>query len=122
MAALAPNTVSANDQEAEALLANDDWALLRAMLREADAAQLQHYVERLSQPGALTAALNWYRANVRAGMVGQTALRDGGLVQCPVMGVWGNQGVCAWGVSTHGAVETCRARRQCADRGADDGQ
>lgn len=64
------------------------------MLWEADAAQQQRYVERISQPGALTAALNWYRANVRAGMLGQTALRDSKQLACPVMGVWGDHGMC----------------------------
>lgn len=80
-------------QEAEQLLAANDWTLLRAMLREADHAQQQRYVDRLSQPGALTGALDWYRANVRAGMLGQTQLRAGGVLDCPVMGVWGDQGV-----------------------------
>ena len=76
------------------MLAANDWVLLRAMLREADPAQQQRYVERMSQPGSLRAALNWYRANVRAGMLGQTELRSSDvLMHCPVMGVWGDQGV-----------------------------
>ncbi len=47
---------------AEELLQRDDWRLLREWLR--DAADGELYVEELSKPGALTAGLNWYRANL----------------------------------------------------------
>jgi pimeloyl-ACP methyl ester carboxylesterase len=47
---------------AEALLAQDDWRLAREWLRgNGDA---DRYLVELARPGALTAALNWYRANV----------------------------------------------------------
>ncbi len=47
---------------AEELLTRDGWALFREWLRdEGDAA---HYLEELARPGALTAGLNWYRANL----------------------------------------------------------
>lgn len=46
---------------AEELLTQDDWKLFREVLRgEGD---VDRYVADLSRPGALTAALNWYRAN-----------------------------------------------------------
>jgi pimeloyl-ACP methyl ester carboxylesterase len=48
--------------EAEELLLRDDAALLRQWL--GDAADLDRYVEDLRRPGALTAGLNWYRANL----------------------------------------------------------
>jgi pimeloyl-ACP methyl ester carboxylesterase len=35
---------------------------LRSIYAGLPAARVEHYVERFSQPGALTAALNWYRA------------------------------------------------------------
>jgi pimeloyl-ACP methyl ester carboxylesterase len=47
---------------AEELLSRDDWALLREWLRgEGD---VDRYLADLSRPGALTAGLNWYRANL----------------------------------------------------------
>ena len=48
---------------AEEALRRDDWALLRGWLR--DAVDIERYVADLSRPGALTAALNYYRANIR---------------------------------------------------------
>jgi len=48
--------------EAEEILRKDDWALAREWMAthpERDAA-----LERLARPGALTAGLNWYRANM----------------------------------------------------------
>jgi pimeloyl-ACP methyl ester carboxylesterase len=47
---------------AEELLPRDDWKLLREWTREHG--DVDRYVEDLARPGALTAALNWYRANV----------------------------------------------------------
>ena len=47
---------------AEALLARDDWRLFREWLR--DDGDIERYVADLARPGALTAALNWYRANL----------------------------------------------------------
>jgi pimeloyl-ACP methyl ester carboxylesterase len=46
---------------AEALIQREDWKLFREML--ADARDRDRYIADLSRPGALTAALNWYRAN-----------------------------------------------------------
>jgi pimeloyl-ACP methyl ester carboxylesterase len=47
---------------AEELLQRDDWRLFREWLR--DDGDTDRYIEELSQPGALTAGLNWYRANL----------------------------------------------------------
>ena len=47
---------------AEELLQRDDWYLLRTLL--AGASDLERYIADLGQPGALTPALNWYRANL----------------------------------------------------------
>lgn len=46
---------------AEDLIQKDDWYLLRVLLQ--GAADLDTYIRTLSEPGALTAGLNWYRAN-----------------------------------------------------------
>ena len=47
---------------AEELLQRDDWRLTRDWLH--GDGDIDRYVADLSRPGALTAALNWYRANV----------------------------------------------------------
>lgn len=47
---------------AEQLLMRDDWKLFRQFL--AGAGDQNRYLHDLSRPGALTAALNWYRANL----------------------------------------------------------
>lgn len=47
---------------AEQILQRDDWYLLRTLFQTG--ADAERYVEELSQPGALTAGLNWYRANM----------------------------------------------------------
>ena len=49
-------------EEAEELLLRDDAALLREWL--GDAADAERYLADLSRPGALTAGLNYYRANL----------------------------------------------------------
>jgi pimeloyl-ACP methyl ester carboxylesterase len=46
---------------AEELIRRDDWKLFREMV--GDARDRDRHVADLSRPGALTAALNWYRAN-----------------------------------------------------------
>lgn len=47
---------------AEAMLQADDWRLMRVLLN--GQADFEHYRNILSAPGALTAGLNWYRANL----------------------------------------------------------
>jgi pimeloyl-ACP methyl ester carboxylesterase len=47
---------------AEELVRRDDWKLFREVLR--GHGDLERYVSDLARPGALTAALNWYRANL----------------------------------------------------------
>ncbi|MFL5926024.1 MAG: alpha/beta fold hydrolase [Gaiellaceae bacterium] len=47
---------------AEEVLPRDDWKLLREWTR--GNGDIDRYVEDLSRPGAVTAGLNWYRANV----------------------------------------------------------
>ncbi|HLZ19711.1 MAG TPA: alpha/beta hydrolase [Smithellaceae bacterium] len=47
---------------AESLLQQDDWKLFREILR--NHSEFANWTKDLSRPGALTAALNWYRANL----------------------------------------------------------
>jgi pimeloyl-ACP methyl ester carboxylesterase len=46
----------------EELLQRDDWYLLRELIH--GGGDVDQYIQTLSQPGALTAGLNWYRANL----------------------------------------------------------
>ena len=48
---------------AEDLIQRNDWYLMRTLL-EGSGENFETYIANLSEPGALTAALNWYRANV----------------------------------------------------------
>ncbi len=72
---------------AEATVSADDWAWLRMFSRgDGDTGQ---WIEDLSRPGALTAALNWARANLAPRLPGpQPSLPP---VQAPVLGVWSDR-------------------------------
>jgi epoxide hydrolase 4 len=48
---------------------------------------IEHYIEALSQPGALTAALNYYRANVPGGTLRKFA--QGGRINAETLVIWG---------------------------------
>jgi pimeloyl-ACP methyl ester carboxylesterase len=72
---------------AEASLMRNDWALFKEWTRgQGDA---DRYVKDLSRPGALTAALNWYRANVRPQMPAAIAAAVPPKIGVPAMGLWG---------------------------------
>jgi pimeloyl-ACP methyl ester carboxylesterase len=74
---------------AEEWLSGNDFANLRAWSRHPD---IDHVVADLSRPGAMTAALNIYRANVHPRtMVGASMAFP--LVQAPTMGVWSSRDV-----------------------------
>lgn len=70
---------------AETWLPRDDWRMLRTMA--GDTGDVDRYIEDLSRPGALTAALNWYRANIAPG---DFISREHPLppVRCPTLGIW----------------------------------
>jgi len=69
--------------KAEEVLGEDDFLRLRMMLNTAGSeADTEEYMRVLGQPGALTAALNWYRA-MKPGLVG-----DIGPITMPTMFVW----------------------------------
>ena len=72
------------DGVAEATIAYDGWAWFRRFSR-GDGDQ-ERYLEDLSRPGALTASLNWYRANLAPRMPG--AAPDLPPVRVPTMGIW----------------------------------
>jgi pimeloyl-ACP methyl ester carboxylesterase len=69
---------------AEATLQHDDWAWLRSFTR-GDGDQEQ-WIADLSRPGALTATLNWYRANLAPRLPRQAPELPP--VTAPTMGIW----------------------------------
>ncbi|QGK69826.1 alpha/beta fold hydrolase [Allosaccharopolyspora coralli] len=71
---------------AEKTLLADDAAKLRAIYQgKVSAPHVDDYVARLSEPGALTAALNWYRAMKYSGAVDP--------VEVPTLYVWSTEDV-----------------------------
>jgi len=70
---------------AEKLLQQDDWYLLKELAQ--GAGDQEHYMAEFSKPGALTAALNWYRANISPHRL---LTPPSGLpkVQAPTLGIW----------------------------------
>lgn len=70
---------------AETLLSRDGWRLLREWLR--GDGDLDRYVADLARPGALTAGMNWYRANLdpRLELERRPAPPP---VRAPTLGLW----------------------------------
>jgi pimeloyl-ACP methyl ester carboxylesterase len=70
---------------AEELLSRDDWKLAREWLR--GNGDIDRYISDLARPGALTAALSWYRANITPGReLGPP--RDFPSVPAATLGLW----------------------------------
>ncbi len=75
---------------AEENFTQNDWAFFRQWLN-GQGGDLEHFIEDLSRPGALTASLNWYRANIIPKRFGdQPGPVKLPAIGCPVMGVWGS--------------------------------
>ncbi len=71
--------------KAEHVLEEDDSLRLRAIFAGLPDERIEGYLARLREPGALTAALNWYRAISPADLDGL------GKVQVPTTLLWGDQ-------------------------------
>jgi pimeloyl-ACP methyl ester carboxylesterase len=69
---------------AETWLQHDDWALLRELSR--GNGDIDRYISDLSRPNALTASLNWYRANLAPRMPGPPPNLPS--VEAPTLGIW----------------------------------
>jgi pimeloyl-ACP methyl ester carboxylesterase len=69
---------------AEANLASDDWTMFRELA--AGYADVERAIADLSRPGALTASLNWYRANLAPRMPGPRP--EFPPVTAPALGIW----------------------------------
>lgn len=79
----------------EQLLAAGNWYMVRRMLRSQPACKgafsdddIARYVQCLSQPGAMKAALDYYRANL---MQGGMALARSAHSNVPTLVIWGEQ-------------------------------
>lgn len=73
---------------AEELLQRDDWRLMREWLH--GFGDGDRYTADLARPGALTAALNWYRANVHPSRE-LAPPRPVPPVAAPTLGMWGSR-------------------------------
>ena len=77
---------------AESVLPADDWAAFRqwawAGLASGQHEHLDRQIADLSRPGALVAALNLYRANIRPETYYLTDVPPLPRPSCPVLGVW----------------------------------
>jgi pimeloyl-ACP methyl ester carboxylesterase len=73
------------DGVAEELLQRDDWRLAREWMR--GDGDIEHNLAALSEPGALTAALNWYRANVHPRRELEER-RPFPAIAAPTLGIW----------------------------------
>jgi pimeloyl-ACP methyl ester carboxylesterase len=69
---------------AERWLSDDDYANFRAWAQHPDADAV---ISELSRPGALTATLNWYRANLPPAALVEPALEVPPVAR-PTMGIW----------------------------------
>lgn len=70
---------------AEEWLSRDGFANLKALTQ--DPVDFDQYVDDMSKPGRLTAALNWYRATTNAAAFAAPPL-ELPPIACPTMGVW----------------------------------
>ena len=69
---------------AEATIQHDGWAWMRAFSR--GNGDLDRWIGDLSRPGALTASLNWYRANLAPRVPGPPPELPP--VKAPTLGIW----------------------------------
>ncbi|MDS0133911.1 MULTISPECIES: alpha/beta hydrolase [unclassified Amycolatopsis] len=67
------------------MLENDARALREMFDRRVSPSKVDDYVQRLSEPGALTAALNWYRAGRPGGKIG--------VITVPTLYIWSTEDV-----------------------------
>jgi pimeloyl-ACP methyl ester carboxylesterase len=72
---------------AEELVQRDDWYLFRLFL--GGAKDTDDYVKILSEPGALTQGLNWYRANLPVqAILGRTGGLQLPMIKANTLGIW----------------------------------
>lgn len=72
---------------AEAAFAENDWAMLKGVWAQSAPEEMEEYLSVFTEPGAMTAALNWYRAAFGGGQ----GLGGDFTVDTPTLTIWGNQ-------------------------------
>jgi pimeloyl-ACP methyl ester carboxylesterase len=82
--------------KAEQVLADDDYRRLRNMFRNphpeaVPRSAIEHFARSMARPGRLTAALNYYRANLASGHASWEPLADIGRITMPTVLMWGDQ-------------------------------
>lgn len=70
---------------AEEMLQKNDWALFKEWSRHHP--EHQQWIEKMNKPGALTAGLNWYRANLAPESLPAMPLQIPP-VRVPTLGIW----------------------------------
>ncbi|MFR0554521.1 alpha/beta fold hydrolase [Loigolactobacillus coryniformis subsp. coryniformis] len=75
---------------AEKLYSQHNWALFRKFTRNNPEAS-RNWLPDLQRPGRLTAALNWYRANLNPYYWESQAVKVDRTVDLPVLGIFGEQ-------------------------------
>ncbi|CAM2070757.1 Alpha/beta fold hydrolase [Sulfidibacter corallicola] len=74
------------EEVAEMALQAEDWQLLRELVRHHP--ECDRWIADLSRPGALTAALNWYRANMKPKLQGRQPVPA---VSADTLGIWSDE-------------------------------
>jgi len=83
--------------KAESVLAAEDYRRFRNMFRSGASGDavpetvIDHFVRSVSRPGRLTAALNYYRANLAGGGTAWESLTEIGPIEMPTVLLWGDQ-------------------------------
>jgi len=83
--------------KAEHVLSEDDFRRLRLMFsigpnpEAVPKSVIDHFAKSIARPGRLTAALNYYRANLGAGGAAWERLANTGSIKVPTALLWGDQ-------------------------------
>ncbi len=86
----------------ETLFSYNDFEMLKGIYSSMAAPQRQEYLEVFSEPGALTAALNWYRGM----LVDQSSAEEPDIViSTPTLFIWGNKDFSAGRVAVDSQTE-----------------
>jgi len=92
---------------AEDMLAGNDFAGLRAAWSSIPANLVEEYLKVFSVPGAVTAGLNWYRANAR--LLDERDRKDRfGVFSHPTLVIWGNQDIAVGRAGVEGSAPYMR--------------
>jgi len=88
---------------AEALFSANDHAALKGVWSKSAPDEVEEYLSVFTQPGALTAALNWYRGS--RGIDPQDPEVVFGPVATPTLMIWGNQDTAIGRVAVNAAAD-----------------